>query len=312
MLGTVPDIVLAELVGCSNAFIFQTRKRLGIPAQTTKRGRNKIPLPEGVEELLGKRGDSEIASLGGVHYLTARKWRIERGIEPPETRGSPLEYLERLEKRYPGITEKLGKLSDAEVGRMYSLSREYIRQFRTVLELPTYSSTQREERDKDVLPLLGVIPLTEIAERTGIGFQTLNNLRKKNQIPECLSEGKLESARKLKSIEHRLGKESDIKLEREAGISRNILGRYRNSLGIPPFQLSPRCEGFVKLEPSQVQELLDQGCSLRDLSNILNKSRGYLYAFITKHKLTRPKESYQKGQIQANALRSKNKTLKEE
>lgn len=140
MLGTVPDRVLAEEMGCSTMVVFWNRRVRGIaPCRlwASRRPRQvkstKTPYwtPKRVA-LLGTAIDKKIAKKLGIAHSSVASERNKRGIlafGPQHTIAGSMARLERMRPT-------LETMDNAEAGEHYGISRERARQIRKKLGMP--------------------------------------------------------------------------------------------------------------------------------------------------------------------------------
>ncbi len=100
---------------------------------------------------------------------------------PNKTTSAP---SERLETRFPGLTEALRVLPNCEVARQFGFSRERARQLRQTLGLPPIYKHEwdRSTREDRILAMPGADAGT-ISEALGLSRAAVMNLSKKLTIP---------------------------------------------------------------------------------------------------------------------------------
>lgn len=79
LLGVVSDASLAKTMGCTTAFVWQRRKKLGIAAK--ENARTAIAW-EDWDKLLGTMSDVDLAKLVNCTPPAVRYRRIQKGIKP--------------------------------------------------------------------------------------------------------------------------------------------------------------------------------------------------------------------------------------
>ncbi len=74
LLGTMPDVELAEQLGVNRHVVFKRRVKLGLPRYSV--------WTNTALSMLGTMTDKELAELLGVHETTVLYQRVQRGIGP--------------------------------------------------------------------------------------------------------------------------------------------------------------------------------------------------------------------------------------
>lgn len=66
------------------------------------------------------------------------------------------------------IRSYLGTTTDAEIARMFNISRERVRQYRKKLSIPKYITSRQRRWSKEELAMLGQLPDKDIAQMLNI------------------------------------------------------------------------------------------------------------------------------------------------
>ena len=229
-----------------------------------KRGRKPISLPEEALSLMGTMPDSHIAQRFGVSRPVARRWREQAGI-PAVRPGRPSGEPRRQHKtttvpmvgvlsKYPGLRERLGTVPDSMLAEEYGLSRERIRQFRLIDEIPSCRGEVVKDLIVRIRPLLADHRDSKIRQITGATWNLIEVVRLQEGIPQPPRVGKydksLEKARPL------LGTMSDRKLGQMFGVPDTRIFQLRTELGIPPSQELHR---YNPIDQDRIQAMFEQG-----------------------------------------------------
>ena len=122
LLGTMFDVRVAAIVGCTSSTVSRKRNKEGIPQYKPPRTDN---FPSEYEPLLGTMLDSELVKISGLSQSTVRNARLRRGI--------PL-FRDRMWT--PHFVSKLGKMSDAKLAKEMGIHPKKVRKFRRRLNIP--------------------------------------------------------------------------------------------------------------------------------------------------------------------------------
>ena len=94
-------------------------------------------------------------------------------------------FRERIEKKYPGLFERLGIISDSDLGQEYKLCRERVRQFRHHFKIPRAPPKEipRAPWKEEALPLLGTMTDTVMAKRFNVSITSVSKFRRSEGVP---------------------------------------------------------------------------------------------------------------------------------
>ena len=185
------------------------------------RSNRKIVLPQEVVELLGKRTDRELALLAGVNSVAIMRWRDRLGI--------PAYRL-----LTPEVRQLLGTMPDdvlaKHVGRKTSFIARMRRRFRIRACRPKRIRPSTAIKLTELLPLLGTIPDSEIAVRSGLHKNTVMRWRKLQGIP--LYYRRPVMSQEVKKL---LGTMPEAELAKKVGVTISYVCQLRKKLGIPKY-----------------------------------------------------------------------------
>tara|TARA_R100001594_G_scaffold143083_1_gene190675 strand:+ start:243 stop:1127 length:885 start_codon:yes stop_codon:yes gene_type:complete len=249
-------------------------------------GRKKFNIPKEYIDLLGKVRDSEISRLSGISYQNIRNRRIALGI-PKSSNAKKISHtkrqvilkkgeevnLEALDKKYPGIVNKLGTQTDSSIAKQYNISRERVRQFRAMLFLckvernpiENLSTVDRRYLDDN----LGLMTDKSLAEQLGLKPAVVSQYRKNKNVNSLGA-----NRRKLVLTQkHRLGKDSDSVIARHLNVYTNLVRDVRIELGIQPNPKNNPRWGSVKAiretRNKRISEMYYAGCSDQEIAEEL-------------------------------------------
>ena len=236
-----------------------------------RRGRPHKPVPPHLESQIGLIPDRSLADAAGVSPQLARRWREDKGLPPaPVVRGRRAydeeAWKARVESRYPGIFALLGGEPDAAIGSKYGFTRELARQFRVRMDIPAFRAPVKSEA---ILACPKEMSTTAVAKALHTSSTRVKAVRDAHGI---VTPSKYRAL--LDSVRHLMGTMSDRKLAAiTPGLSRNVVGVERARLGIPPHSLSPRCEGFVKIDRKRARELYLEGLNDEEVAAVLGSTK---------------------------------------
>lgn len=215
--------------------------------------------------LLGTMPDVEVADAVGAVPATVASWRRRLGIPKPSRRGRVQDDPER---RYPGITARLGVDRDNQIAADYGISRERVRQFRARLNIPR--NTQRLEMPPDGFAMLGRTPDTHIAEFLDLPLWFVRRERVRANIPAAAPEASYE---RIIDLERgRVGVDSDRSIAQDLKVPVAQVVAYRRRHGIPPAVLSPRCADFVPHDRELITRMFHEGASDEQIASAIDSS----------------------------------------
>lgn len=166
--------------------------------------------------------------------------------------------IEDLEQRYPGIEQRFKEESNAQIARVYGLSRERIRQLRVAYGIPK-SLKMHQKVPSEVLGALGKVSDGEIARM--FPQYTRSKIFYVRRVKNIEAAPKQDRFSCLEPIRDRLGTLSDRQLAREMGVTVALVFDYRQKLGIPPFRKSPRSKDFEVVNREKIKNLFLSGHS---------------------------------------------------
>jgi hypothetical protein len=234
LLGSASDEALTKKLGRSRTTITARRGKLGIArfprdgAWTAKE-----------ERLLGTVPDRELARRLGRTPVAVQARRVFKGIP------SVLSGGRRWTAREDAL---LGTKSDAEIGRLLGRGVPGVRRRRRLLHIrltqwPSGKTIVRKWTEAEV-QLLGCLPDTEVAERTGRQLRSVIGKRLSLGRPPCPSKVRRVRRRPLVipvrrewtlAEELMLGRRTDREVARELGRSKTSVTKKRQVLGLPAF-----------------------------------------------------------------------------
>lgn len=105
-----------------------------------RRGRKRLPPPEGILELLGKKPDRRLADQFSMPVTSVRRLREAHGIAPASfTPGKPPRVLDKE------ILDQLGKRTDARVSIRIKVDRRTVARWRKANGIPSYKRNGRSK-----------------------------------------------------------------------------------------------------------------------------------------------------------------------
>jgi hypothetical protein len=176
-LGKMPDIKLAEKLGCGWRTVYRQRHRRSIPAWQPHRSLD-IPL-----EVLGTASDEEIAERYNTYSMRILKLRKRHGVPA---------FIERTGHPPPkplpkALLNQLGKKSDIKLAREFGLHFSQIYYYRTERKIPAVNEKDRarylSRHDLRTLLELRLAPDKIIARVLGISASRISEIRNKFSIP---------------------------------------------------------------------------------------------------------------------------------
>ena len=180
-----------------------------------------------MDALFETYNDREVSRQLGLSRVTVLRRRQTLNL-PPKGR-SP------TRKTDESIVAKLGKVSDAELGREYGLSRERIRQIRSKYGIASHDTTPDWA---SVEARLGVDTDESIAKTLGVTAQVVRRRRKDLGIPKTpISEAERQLDVRNDVVSNwrdLLGQQTDYKLAQTWGLPIPTIQRLRRKLGRPP------------------------------------------------------------------------------
>ena len=231
MLGKFPDREIAKKFGYSTTGIAFIRKNKGIPSFSyTKFPEEKR---EEMRSMLGKFPDREIAERLGISLNVVEWNRRKLKIAP-----APYSPIKDADKDI--ILNLLGRVSDLKIAKKTGYSTYVIKKFREQNKIEPFSKSILErltpKQRKKVLSMLGKVHDSVIAEKFNVTNETIRRIRKKMNVP-ALREKKSwqETIEGNESLRPLLGTMTDRELADKTGMARQVIGKIRRKLKIPPF-----------------------------------------------------------------------------
>lgn len=207
-----------------------------------------FPAPPGVESYVSPEGVWLTAEAAEEARVAKRHRRVEAS----------------LRAKHPGLIEMLDVTNNTEVARKYGFSRERIRQFREILDIDLFIKEPKDWSEID--PLLGVLTDVELANRFGVSHMAISGRRRDTGIPSVGESRREEAWDKLESIQHLIGKQSDLSLCKKYKLKPLHMQQYREEKGIPPFMESPAGPNHVPLDRGLIRELFEKGANDREIA----------------------------------------------
>lgn len=199
-------------------------------------GRKKIVLSDEHYALLGQIYDSELAAIAGVSAPTIQKIRSKAGIPRCSPKFNKDHFRRKIQKKYPGMYEMLGNKSDSLIASKYSISRERVRQYRSVFNIdksaPNILSRLSDTDCAYLLDNLGKVSDNELCKIAGVSGTAVRTLRIQYGIPAYKSEECKRRQSAIDSVIHRLGVDSDNSIAIDINVPTETVRRRRIKLGI--------------------------------------------------------------------------------
>jgi len=170
LLGTKPDMELAQDIGCSLYSVLRRRKKLGIrPTHHTARGRRGIDFSQ-VKHLIGKKPDSEIATSVGCCKETVAAYRKTLGIKSTYHKKYQWEKFEHL----------MGVETDSNIARQMGCSVPSVREhrIRKGIPAPKPRGQARGFRHYDTTTISGKDSPEKISSKTGMSLSSARRYAK--------------------------------------------------------------------------------------------------------------------------------------
>lgn len=178
--------------------------------------------------LLASLTNQEIADQLGVPAGSIYYWRKKAGIPSPPV---PKPLLD-VESKYPGLTARLGRESDVDLGRAYDLSPQQVGVIRQRRGIALYSGLA--PITPEITALLGVISDAEIHRRyPEFSSYRLRQAREALNIPPITAPQVQTIKERLESVKDRIGVNFDQQIANELKVSVVTVSRYRRKLGLP-------------------------------------------------------------------------------
>lgn len=259
-LGKLSDAEIARRAGMVVATVRRIRTELGIPGRKER----TQSLRKKAEALMPQCTDAEIATNLQISPSRVFSWRTECRIkyQGQKEAAAPPQQITHFEAKYPGLHADLGRTPDAELGRRYGISRERVRQFRSMLGIAQASSAPplRSQLPDSVKSQLGSRPDKQLAREIGVDAHHIRRLRCELGIPAHSPYAGVQD-----QLAHLFGKVSDIQIAREYGVPAQTVRSWRQKAGIDPFMVSPVRAG-VKVPRDGVRQLFEAGKSDEELA----------------------------------------------
>lgn len=248
-LGKIPDFECAKRFGYSNSSVARIRKKHGIapyknPLKLHKpykpykprdpnKPRKKKEYPEELINMLGKFPDDEIAKKFGYSRAGIALIRKNKGIPSfSDTRFT--------EEKREEMLSMLEKFPDREISKKTGYSVYIIKKFREQNKIEPFNKSILKrltpKQRKKVLSMLGKVHDSVIAEKFNVTNETIRRIRKKTNVPALRKEKSWqETLEENKSLTPLLGTMTDRELADKTGTTRQVIGKIRRKLKIPPF-----------------------------------------------------------------------------
>lgn len=227
LLGKISDKELARRAGVHQSTVLKERRRRGIAPFV--RQRRPIEWTDEMTALLGTAPDTEVAAELGV---PARSVMYKRHLL-----GIPAYFLARARKRRssfwtPDRIAQLGKLSDAELARLWGISKSAVHARRRILGIPASQPApvplQWTERMRSAL---GRDTDPEVARQLGISVKAVRRERWRLGIPPFRPfPMKVVRSPALRQV---VARSSYSETMEEAGIGKDMVRVLRREFGLP-------------------------------------------------------------------------------
>lgn len=215
LLGTKVDRLIADELGIKPSAVSRKRNILGIQPVRTD-----FVFPEEALPLLGVQEDDLISDEFNISAFRVRQKRVELGIKSP--------YQRQTSSRWQGeLLNDLGQMSDREWGEKHGLHPDIGRKKRKELGILPYRVV---EWTSEMISELGVLFDKTIAEKHNI---TVTNVTTKRRNLGILVPVEQRESYDWKSVEHRMGVDSDWNIAFDLGATPDAVRRKRHRLGIP-------------------------------------------------------------------------------
>lgn len=223
LLGTASDQAVADELGLSAATVSKKRRRLGLPAfQPPSSRARSFPWTKWARVQLGKASDAEVAKRLGLSRTTVMLKRQELGVPTHEPALKPIAWS-------PKMIALLGKVTDTEVARRFGIHQVSVLRKREELRIPPKQHGKPVARTRTLRSILR-LPNRELQTRFAVSPTVAYMLRRKLGIPPPDDDRKVVWTKRDLA---RLGKEPDLSLAKDMGISHSAVNRKRRDLGIP-------------------------------------------------------------------------------
>lgn len=249
LLGTKPDVILAEELGTSAATLGNRRLGAGIPAYNPV---NKLDY-----SLLGTMSDVDIAKKCGLSNSTVSYIRREEGI-PAYEKDTP-----NFQREIDIPLEDYDRYSDYRLSLIYGGDHHMIRTRRKALGIDPHNK-RINDVDYSVIDisLLGLLPDSEVGLIYDLSAETIKRYRKSLDIPSFTENNKVIIDNNL------LGTMADTELAKKYNCNSGLITKRRNKLGIPAFKL----EKGVKLPKIEMKKEHLETMTILELSRLYNCS----------------------------------------
>ncbi len=172
--------------------------------------------------------------------------------------------LQDLERKYPGISELLGKISDTQIGDKFGITKQAVSLHRKRHKIPSATIHRREQILATELPnLLGQYSDSVLADQFQISRTLVAALRKNKQISSPEERRKLNFEQIKEEIVPYLGTVHDSFLAEMFEVSVQAVKVWRTKRGIKPFQ---KWHKFNQLPREEVRKLSEQGMSIPQMA----------------------------------------------
>jgi transcriptional regulator with XRE-family HTH domain len=192
------------------------------------------------------------------------------GRPEPTPRSRVREYREKVEAKYPGMLEMLGDSTDQVVGDEYGLSRQRIQQIRKKLGIEACQTPFLPTSEQ--IALLGTRTDRDLAAEWRVSSNTVSRIRRDRNISAWTPWVEYEKA--LEPHLDKIGKISDPKVAKIAGVTVRVVYEYRHRKGIKTSVLAPTHEDFVPHDRGEIEELFKEGWSDEEIAEIIGSTRG--------------------------------------
>jgi DNA-binding CsgD family transcriptional regulator len=222
LLGTASDQAVADELGLSPATVSKTRRRLGLPAfQPSSSRAASFPWTKWAVAQLGTASDAEVAKRLGLSRTTVMLKRQELDIPTHKPALKPITWTAEM-------IALLGKVTDTEVARRFGIHQVSVLRKREELSIPPKQHGKPVARTRTLRSILR-LPNRELWTRYAVSPTVAWALRRKLGIATPDDDRKVVWTKRALV---RLGKEPDLSIAKDMGISHSAVNRKRRALGI--------------------------------------------------------------------------------
>ena len=221
-----------------------------------------------------------IATCAVVGRSPDEKGEARRPLTPEERTEA---YRRKIEKRCPGMIERLGVDSDLNISLDYNVSRQRVHQIRQRLGIEC--SFKPFVFPEEAAPSLGTMSDKALAERLETTPYNIRIEREKRGIP--VFEYVPQNEEKIKAVAHLVGVISDPKVAKMIGVPPQAIYNYRQKYGIETKVISPKHKDFVKIDLDEVARLFHEGKTDEEIAEAVGSTPGTVVGIRNRLRLLR-------------------------